>query len=203
MHGLHPMGACAPNAPFRPNITTDIIMQKQIAAYRPQQKHTVGDCNTSRPGMMDFKGKAKWDAWNGKKGVSQDDIFIAVKTAGIFHNTRLSPILDTWHRNAEANTFFFTDTEDKELERRLPAGHLINTGCPGDHSRTALSCKMEAELTAFLTTSTADWFCHIDDDNYLNVDKLVEADTEDTNEFFTQMDMYQDSTKQSPNSYLS
>ena len=23
--------------------------------------------------MMDFKGKAKWDAWNGKKGVSQDD----------------------------------------------------------------------------------------------------------------------------------
>ena len=34
---------------------------------------TVGDCNTSRPGMMDFKGKAKWDAWNAKKGVSQDD----------------------------------------------------------------------------------------------------------------------------------
>ena len=23
--------------------------------------------------MLDFKGKAKWDAWNGKKGVSQDD----------------------------------------------------------------------------------------------------------------------------------
>ena len=23
--------------------------------------------------MMDFKGKAKWDAWNAKKGVSQDD----------------------------------------------------------------------------------------------------------------------------------
>ena len=24
-------------------------------------------------GMLDFKGKAKWDAWNGKKGMSQDD----------------------------------------------------------------------------------------------------------------------------------
>ena len=23
--------------------------------------------------MMDFKGKAKWDAWNGKKGTSQDE----------------------------------------------------------------------------------------------------------------------------------
>ena len=33
----------------------------------------VGDCNTDRPGMTDFKGKAKWDAWNAKKGVGQDD----------------------------------------------------------------------------------------------------------------------------------
>ena len=24
-------------------------------------------------GMLDFKGKAKWDAWSGKKGTSQDD----------------------------------------------------------------------------------------------------------------------------------
>lgn len=22
--------------------------------------------------MLDFKGKAKWDAWNGKKGMAQD-----------------------------------------------------------------------------------------------------------------------------------
>ena len=23
----------------------------------------------ARPGMLDFKGKAKWDAWEGKKGM--------------------------------------------------------------------------------------------------------------------------------------
>jgi diazepam-binding inhibitor (GABA receptor modulating acyl-CoA-binding protein) len=23
--------------------------------------------------MMDFKGKAKWDAWDGNKGMSKDD----------------------------------------------------------------------------------------------------------------------------------
>jgi len=29
---------------------------------------------TARPGsLLDFKGKAKWDAWNGKKGISQDE----------------------------------------------------------------------------------------------------------------------------------
>ena len=33
----------------------------------------VGDCNTTRPGMLDFAGKAKWDAWNAKKGMSSAD----------------------------------------------------------------------------------------------------------------------------------
>jgi diazepam-binding inhibitor (GABA receptor modulator, acyl-CoA-binding protein) len=28
--------------------------------------------NTARPGMLDFKGKAKWDAWESKKGTSSD-----------------------------------------------------------------------------------------------------------------------------------
>jgi diazepam-binding inhibitor (GABA receptor modulating acyl-CoA-binding protein) len=36
---------------------------------------TVGDVNTDRPGMLslDLKGKAKWDAWNGKKGMSREE----------------------------------------------------------------------------------------------------------------------------------
>lgn len=41
--------------------------------YALYKQATVGDVNVDRPGMMDFKGKAKWDAWNGKKGMSQDD----------------------------------------------------------------------------------------------------------------------------------
>ena len=30
-----------------------------------------GDCNTARPGMLDLKGKAKWDSWNSKKGMAK------------------------------------------------------------------------------------------------------------------------------------
>ncbi|XP_063974539.1 putative acyl-CoA-binding protein [Diachasmimorpha longicaudata] len=44
-----------------------------LELYALFKQATVGDCNTTRPGMLDFKGKAKWDAWNGKKGVSQDE----------------------------------------------------------------------------------------------------------------------------------
>ena len=28
---------------------------------------------TARPGMLDLKGKAKWDAWKSKDGMSQND----------------------------------------------------------------------------------------------------------------------------------
>ena len=34
---------------------------------------TVGDVNIARPGMFDPKGKAKWDAWEANKGMSQED----------------------------------------------------------------------------------------------------------------------------------
>ena len=34
---------------------------------------TVGDCNIEQPGMTEIKARAKWDAWNKKKGVNQDE----------------------------------------------------------------------------------------------------------------------------------
>ena len=40
--------------------------------YSLFKQATVGDCHTSRPGLLDFKGKAKWDAWDRRKGMSQD-----------------------------------------------------------------------------------------------------------------------------------
>ncbi len=30
-----------------------------------------GDCNTEKPGMMEFKEKAKWEAWMKLKGMDQ------------------------------------------------------------------------------------------------------------------------------------
>jgi len=44
-----------------------------LELYGLYKQGTVGDVNTERPGMFDMKGKAKWDAWNGNKGMSQDD----------------------------------------------------------------------------------------------------------------------------------
>ena len=41
--------------------------------YIPFIFFTVGDCNIEQPGVTEIKARAKWDAWNKKKGVNQDE----------------------------------------------------------------------------------------------------------------------------------
>jgi acyl-CoA-binding protein len=43
-----------------------------LELYALYKQGSVGDVTTSRPGMLDVRGRAKWDAWNGKKGMSSD-----------------------------------------------------------------------------------------------------------------------------------
>lgn len=43
-----------------------------LELYALYKQATVGDVEGKRPGMMDFKGRAKFDAWAGKKGRAKD-----------------------------------------------------------------------------------------------------------------------------------
>ncbi|KAF7691943.1 acyl-CoA-binding domain-containing protein 7 [Silurus meridionalis] len=51
--------------------------QELLDLYGLYKQATVGDINIDAPGMMDRKGKAKWDAWNSRKGISTDDAMTA------------------------------------------------------------------------------------------------------------------------------
>lgn len=55
------------NLSERPDNST---MLKIYALYK---QATVGDNTEKKPGFTDMVGRAKWDAWNGFKGVSNDD----------------------------------------------------------------------------------------------------------------------------------
>ncbi|XP_075407080.1 beta-1,3-N-acetylglucosaminyltransferase manic fringe isoform X2 [Tenrec ecaudatus] len=85
------------------------------------------------------------------------DIFIAIKTTRAFHRSRLELLLDTWV------------SRTREQVRRP---HLVVTNCSAEHSHPALSCKMAAEFDAFLASGRR-WFCHVDDDNYVNPPALL------------------------------
>ncbi|XP_062395060.1 acyl-CoA-binding domain-containing protein 7 [Sardina pilchardus] len=51
--------------------------QELLDMYGYYKQATVGDVNIDRPGMLDMKGKAKWDAWNSRKGMSKEDAMTA------------------------------------------------------------------------------------------------------------------------------
>lgn len=103
--------------------------------------------------------------------ISAGDIFIAVKTTKKFHRSRLDLLLDTWISRNMQQTYIFTDGEDEELKKKI-GSHAINTNCSAAHSRQALSCKMAVEYDKFIESGKK-WFCHVDDDNYVNVKTLV------------------------------
>ncbi|KAM5135399.1 beta-1,3-N-acetylglucosaminyltransferase radical fringe [Mantella aurantiaca] len=101
-----------------------------------------------------------------------DDLFIAVKTTKKYHKSRMDLLLQTWISEASKQTFIFTDYEDQELRQRA-GSQMVNTNCSAVHTRQALCCKMAVEYDKFVL-SFKKWFCHLDDDNYLNLHALLD-----------------------------
>ena len=58
---------CAQQLPSKPS---NMVLLQLYALYK---QATEGDVSGERPGGFDFKAIAKYDAWNGLKGTSQDD----------------------------------------------------------------------------------------------------------------------------------
>lgn len=45
----------------------------QLELYGLYKQATQGDASGKRPGMMDIRGRAKFDAWSARQGMSNDD----------------------------------------------------------------------------------------------------------------------------------
>ncbi|KAJ6624044.1 acyl-CoA-binding protein [Mycena sp. CBHHK59/15] len=54
------------DGPVRPS------QSDQLYFYSYYKQAKFGDNTTTRPGMLDFTGKAKWDAWTEVKGTSKE-----------------------------------------------------------------------------------------------------------------------------------
>jgi diazepam-binding inhibitor (GABA receptor modulating acyl-CoA-binding protein) len=44
-----------------------------LQIYALYKQASAGDVDGKRPGFSDMVGRAKWDAWNGQKGKSNED----------------------------------------------------------------------------------------------------------------------------------
>ncbi|CAE6456319.1 unnamed protein product [Rhizoctonia solani] len=47
--------------------------EDKLAFYKYFKQATAGDVDTPRPGLLDFVGKAKWDAWKSAEGTSKEE----------------------------------------------------------------------------------------------------------------------------------
>jgi len=47
--------------------------EEMLQLYGLYKQATIGDNNTPKPGMLDLKGKKKWEFWNDRKGMSAED----------------------------------------------------------------------------------------------------------------------------------
>ncbi|KAF7312573.1 ACB domain-containing protein [Mycena indigotica] len=63
------IGGLPQDGPLKPS------QDDQLFFYKYYKQATVGDVNTARPGMLDFTGKAKWDAWKSVEGASKEESY--------------------------------------------------------------------------------------------------------------------------------
>ncbi|NWQ80117.1 MFNG acetylglucosaminyltransferase, partial [Columbina picui] len=143
---------------------------QETARYSGLQQSKVSPEGGGGRGQKDLQVHPP-EGYRTQGSLSLGDIFIAVKTTKRFHQSRMELLLDTWISRAREQTYVFTDEEDDALKRRM-GNHAIFTNCSADHSHPALSCKMATEFDAFLASGQS-WFCHLDDDNYLNPRALL------------------------------
>jgi len=97
-----------------------------------------------------------------------------IRTNSYFYQKRLIYLLQTWISLITDDVFFVTDI----LLPNISQNHTILTEktCGSDaHSMSILCCKTAHDFIIFnRNILNYDWFCHFDDDQYVNVNKLKE-----------------------------
>ncbi len=51
---------------------TDVDNDDLLYLYGLYKQVTCGDCNAQKPSFFDFKGQAKWKAWESRKGLKKE-----------------------------------------------------------------------------------------------------------------------------------
>eukprot|EP00731_Ephydatia_muelleri_P031356 Em0022g870a len=107
------------------------------------------------------------------------NVYISVKSTSAYHKSRLSLLLLTWLQTVEPEqVHIITDGVDEWSKEADRLGfHVVQSNCERSHNREALCCKSGFEYNAFYAEKESgkgySWYCHFDDDMYVNVGALV------------------------------
>ncbi|XP_011406594.2 PREDICTED: beta-1,3-N-acetylglucosaminyltransferase lunatic fringe-like [Amphimedon queenslandica] len=110
----------------------------------------------------------------------RNDVYFSIKSTEKYHESRLHLLALTWFQTVHPhNLHIVTDTEDTTTELLRDFGYTVHiAGCPKGHTHQPMACKCGVEFEQFYIAkengSHYNWYCHLDDDMYLNVLALFE-----------------------------
>lgn len=112
---------------------------------------------------------------------SASDVFVSIKATASYHEARLSLLLLTWMQTLHSNqVYIVTDVGEDYWTKfaRNEGFHVVKANCPIGHNRAGLCCKSGVEYEQYFSALERNekyrWFCHFDDDIYVNIPALAE-----------------------------
>ncbi|XP_065903989.1 fringe glycosyltransferase-like [Dysidea avara] len=117
------------------------------------------------------------------------NVYISVKTTPKYYDSRLRILKKTWFQKVDKEKFTIVSDHVNESfvncklfeEELIKEGfHLVTTKCLIKHHREGLCCKSGVEYGQFYDyfkrhktdVQQVQWYCHFDDDIYVNVKEL-------------------------------
>ena len=129
---------------------------------------------TSKSTTMMISGAPVLDSMSHEK--HDEYIFIGIKTSETgAHGERLPQIRKTWLKDAlrsdKIEIKFFTHVQANHTNMIDDSSLMVETKC----KRNELACKTGQVFSFYLQHSNASWFCSFDDDNYVNIPRLIQV----------------------------
>ncbi|KAI0980916.1 hypothetical protein GJ496_000163 [Pomphorhynchus laevis] len=107
---------------------------------------------------------------------SLSDIVLVVRTTSKFHSDRVQAIHDTWYQLTNKQLHLITDKYDDRLYKQFNRVNVCY--CKSGHTIEGLCCRTACEFEVYINESSRresvpKWMCRFDDDQYVNVPRLV------------------------------
>ncbi|CAD5111462.1 DgyrCDS773 [Dimorphilus gyrociliatus] len=132
-------------------VTVDVDNDTKLKLYSLFKQATIGTCNAPKPGMMDFVGKAKWDAWNKLRNMTNDDAkkqYINVVEDLLKQSGAQTEASSSSDQSAQGQAYDGLSVKKD--------GHLMTIAFNRPKKYNAITTKMYADLTEILNTAAKD-----------------------------------------------
>jgi len=110
--------------------------------YGLYKQSTVGNCNTTKPGLFNIQGKAKWNSWNNLKNVDKNN-------AKLLYIKKLNILKPLWYQNGN----IINDTVDKKEKNywiNVSTMSIDNDEIRLEHEKTIFDYVKENQLEKLL-----------------------------------------------------